>query len=145
MNIAIFSDAFHPQINGVVTSIMSVASNMADRGHKVIIVATKYRKFEELEIPGVKIIRVPSVSASFYDDFKWINPFSFATYKALRKENMDLVHFMTPLFISMLGIKFARKRGIPVVGTFHTFIAEHLYFENLLRGGVKISEEADWK
>ncbi|MDC7235889.1 MAG: glycosyltransferase [Spirochaetales bacterium] len=145
MNIAIFSDAFYPQINGVVTSIISVASNMAERGHKVIIVAPSYRNLEEIQIPGVKIIRVPSISASFYDDFKWTNPFSFTTYKALRKENIDVVHFMTPIFISMLGIKYARKRGIPVVGTFHTFIADPSYSEHMFSGPLKVSEEVIWK
>jgi len=145
MNIAIFSDAFYPQINGVVTSIISLASNMALRGHRIIIVAPSYRNLEEIKIPGVKIIRVPSVSASFYDDFKWTNPFSFTTYKALRKENIDVVHFMTPIFISMLGIKFARKRGLPVVGTFHTFIADPRYFEHMFSGPVKVSEEVTWK
>jgi 1,2-diacylglycerol 3-alpha-glucosyltransferase len=145
MNIAIFSDAFYPQINGVVTSIISVASNMAKRGHKVIIVAPSYRNLDEIDIPGVKIIRVPSISASFYEDFKWTNPFSFTTYKALRKENIDLVHFMTPIFISMLGIKFARKRGLPVVGTFHTFIADPRYSEHMFSGPVKVSEEVIWK
>ncbi len=145
MNIAIFSDAFYPQINGIVTSILSLASKMAERGHKVIIVSPSYRNLEEIRIPGVKIIRVPSVSASFYDDFKWTNPFSFSTYKALRKENIDIVHFMTPVFISMIGIKFARKMGIPVVGTFHTFIANPKYFEHLFNGPVKASEEISWK
>lgn len=145
MNIAIFSDAFYPQINGVVTSIISVASNMAKRGHKVIIVAPSYTNLKEIEIPGVKIIRVPSISASFYEDFKWTNPFSFTTYKALRKENIDLIHFMTPIFISMLGIKFARKRSLPVVGTFHTFIADPSYSEHMFNGPVKVSEEVIWK
>ncbi|MBF9014116.1 MULTISPECIES: glycosyltransferase [unclassified Oceanispirochaeta] len=145
MNIAIFSDAFYPQINGVVTSIVSVASNMAERGHRVIIVAPSYRHLEEIDIPGVKIIRVPSISASFYEDFKWTNPFSFTTYKTLRKENIDLIHFMTPIFISMLGIKFARKRGLPVVGTFHTFIADPSYSEHMFSGPVKVSEEVIWK
>lgn len=145
MNIAIFSDAFYPQINGVVTSIISLASNMAARGHGVIIVAPSYRHLEDIKIPGVKIIRVPSVSASFYEDFKWTNPFSFTTYKALRKERIDIVHFMTPIFISMLGIKFARKRGIPVVGTFHTFIADPTYIEHMFSGPVKVSEEITWK
>ncbi len=145
MKIAIFSDAFYPQINGIVTSILSLAGNMADRGHEVVIVAPSYRKLDEIEIPGVRILRVPSISASFYDDFKWTNPFSYATYKALRKENIDIIHFMTPVFISMLGIKFARKRGIPVVGTFHTFIANPKYFEHLFSGPVKANEEIAWK
>ena len=84
MKIAIFSDAFYPQINGIVTSIISIARDMADRGHKVIIVAPSYRNLQEYEYPGVTVIRVPSISASFYDDFRWTNPFNYSVYKRLR-------------------------------------------------------------
>lgn len=145
MKIAIFSDAYYPQINGVVTSINSIAQNMADRGHKVIIVAPNYRNLKEPEYPGVKVIRVTSISASFYDDFRWTNPFSYATYKEIKDEQVDIIHFMTPVFISLLGIKFARKLNIPLVGTFHTFIANPLYFEHLFKGPLKITEEVSWK
>lgn len=144
MKIAIFSDAFYPQINGVVTSIISIARNMADRGHRVIIVAPSYRNLQEFEYPGVKVIRVHSISASFYDDFKWTNPFDYSVYKRLRDEDVDIVHFMTPFFISLLGIKFARKTGKPVVGTFHTFLADPLYMKHLFSGPVKVSERVVW-
>jgi len=145
MKIAIFSDAYYPQINGVVTSINSIAHNMADRGHKVLIVAPSYRGLNEVEYPGVRVIRVASISASFYDDFRWTNPFSYATYKAIKDESVDLIHFMTPVFISLLAIKFAKKLNIPLVGTFHTFIANPLYFEHLFKGPLKITEQVSWK
>ncbi|MDA3956817.1 glycosyltransferase [Oceanispirochaeta sp.] len=145
MKIAIFSDAYYPQINGVVTSINSIARNMADRGHKVIIVAPSYKNLQEQEYPGIKIIRVTSISASFYDDFRWTNPFSYIAYRALKDEAVDIIHFMTPVFISLLGIKFARKLNLPLVATFHTFIANPLYFEHLFKGPLKITEEVSWK
>ncbi len=144
MNIAIFSDAFYPQINGIVTSIISIARNMADRGHRVIIVAPSYRNLQEYSYPGVKLFRVHSISASFYDDFKWTNPFDYSVYKRLRDEDVDIVHFMTPFFISLLGIKFARKMGMPVVGTFHTFLADPLYMKHLFDGPVKVSDKVVW-
>ena len=144
MKIAIFSDAFYPQINGIVTSIISIARNMADRGHQVIIMAPSYRNLQEFEYPGVKVIRVRSISASFYDDFKWINPFDYQVYRRLRDEDVDIVHFMTPFFVSLMGIKFARKMGIPVVGTFHTFLADPLYMKHLFSGPIKVSKEVVW-
>jgi glycosyltransferase involved in cell wall biosynthesis len=145
MKIAIFSDAYYPQINGVVTSINSIAQNMADRGHQVIIVAPSYKNLQEPEYPGITVIRVTSISASFYDDFRWTNPFSYVVYRALKDEGVDIIHFMTPVFISLLGIKFARKLKIPLVATFHTFIANPLYFEHLFKGPLKITEEVSWK
>ena len=144
MHIGIFTDAFYPQVNGIVISIISLASNMAERGHKVTIVAPSQRKLEEISIPGVTIKRIPSISASFYDGFKWTNPLNKRNYKILKKEHFDLIHFMTPVFISMIGIKVGRINNIPVVGTFHTFIADPHYYEHLCSGAVKVTEEIVW-
>jgi 1,2-diacylglycerol 3-alpha-glucosyltransferase len=47
----------------------------------------------------------------------------------LRKAEIDIVHFMTPIATSYVGIKIARKLGIPVVGTYHTLIADPTYYE----------------
>ncbi|MCG8454461.1 MAG: glycosyltransferase [Spirochaetales bacterium] len=145
MTIAIFTDTFAPQVNGIVTSVMSLAENLADRGHEVIIVAPEYKDSEEYAYPGVEVVRVYSVPAAYYDGFRWSPPYSYATYKILKNRKVDLVHFMTPIFLSLVGIKIARKLRVPLVGTFHTFIADPLYFEQLFNGPIKITSEITWK
>lgn len=145
MNIAIFTDAFFPQINGVVTSIMSIAENMTDRGHSVVIVAPRYKLMEDFDNPKIKVKRIASLPAGFYDDFRWTSTFSYTSYKFLRDEKIDIVHIMTPFFVSYLGIKNARMLDIPVVGTFHTFISNPAYYEHLFEGSpLKVSEDVAW-
>lgn len=145
MKIAIFTDAFYPQINGIVTSIFNMVENLTQRGHSILIVAPAYRGLKEYSHPGVTVHRVPSLPASFYDDFRWTCPVNHKILSLLRDENVDVVHFMTPVFVSLLGIKYARKLGIPVVGTFHTFIADPLYYEKLFTGPVKVTDEIAWR
>ncbi|WP_028975245.1 glycosyltransferase [Spirochaeta cellobiosiphila] len=144
MNIAIFTDAFYPQINGVVTSTMSLAENMIARGHVVYIVAPLFKLKDEFCHPDIKVIRLPSLPASFYDDFRWTTVFSYSTYRKLRKNKVDIVHFMTPIFVSYLGIKIGRMLKVPVIGTYHTFIGDPTYFKHLFHGPIRIDEHVAW-
>lgn len=141
MKIAIFTDSFFPQVNGVVTALVNLAENLADRGHKIIIIAPKYRKQQEYVYPGIRVVRVNSVAARFYDDFRWTVPFPLWCYWKLKREEIDIVHFMTPFFISFFGIKFARLTKVPCVGTFHTLITDPAYFTHLFKGPMKITQE----
>lgn len=145
MRIAIFTDAFYPQINGIVTSIINMAENLARRGHSIIIVAPSYyRKKDEYSYPGVKVKRILSVPAGFYEDFRWTLTVDPSVPRMLKREKIELVHFMTPVFVSLMGIKYARRLGIPVVGTFHTFIADPLYYKQFFTGPIKVTEEIAW-
>jgi len=145
MRIAIFSDSYHPQVNGVVTSIVNLSENLADRGHQIIIVAPKYWGLKEYSHPGIEIVRITSVAAAFYDGFRWTVPFSLRVYRLLKKKKIDIVHFMTPSIVALFGIKFARLQKLPVVGTYHTFISDPLYFKHLFKGPISITPEAIWK
>ena len=44
MNIAMFTDAYYPRINGVTTSVHSYATELVKLGHKVCIVCLDYSK-----------------------------------------------------------------------------------------------------
>ena len=58
MNIGIFSDTYSPQINGVITSFVTLKKELEKRGHNVTIVTVKTPLARENE-PGV--IRLPSI------------------------------------------------------------------------------------
>lgn len=128
MKIAIFSDSYYPMVNGVVTSMMDLAKGMADKGHKVFIVAPVADKdYKEEEYPNITVLRVPAVNASFYDGFKWSSVLHKPTYDILRKAKIDLVHFMTPFTVSLFGILTAKLLKLPLIGTYHTFISDLKY------------------
>lgn len=145
MRIAIFTDTFHPMINGVVTAIRNIVEPLADRGHEFLIVTARIGQLEEYSYPGVRVLRLKSIPARFYEDFRWTSFFSYSTYKTLRDGSYDLVHFMTPFTVSYLGIKLARMLNLPVVGTFHTFISDPSYSEQLFKGFLKPSDRMAWR
>ncbi len=145
MRIAIFTDAFLPQINGVVTSIIKLAENLADRGHYVLIFAPAHRHQPEYTRRNIEVRLIPSIPASFYQDFRWVAPYDYSVYRSLRDAEVDVVHAMTPTMVGYLGIKFARKLGLPVVFSFHTLISDPSYYEHMFKGLIKVDARVIWK
>lgn len=146
MKIAIFTDSFLPQINGVVTSVVDLAKGMADKGHKLYIVAPEYSDLkEEFQYKDIEILRVPAVDAAFYSGFKWSAVFHKNTYNKLKAANIDLVHFMTPLTISLFGILTAKWLKKPLIGTYHTFISELTYLRQLFPFAGERMQKITWK
>ncbi len=131
MKIAIFTDTFLPQINGIVTATINLAKGLADKGHKIIIIAPKFKNFKEFSYHNIKVKRTASIPAFFYEGFKFTHSFSFNTFKLLRKEKVDLIHFQTPITVSLQGIILAKILDIPLIGTFHTFFADPQYLKHI--------------
>lgn len=144
LKIAIFTDTYRPVINGVVTSIDNLALSLAEKGHKIIIVAPNTKKSVEPLHNNITIKRIASIQANFYEDFCWTQPFSFRLYKYLKDENIDLIHIMTPFTVCYLGIKFAKLLNLPSVGTFHTFITDPTYYEHMFGKMFELRKETVW-
>jgi 1,2-diacylglycerol 3-alpha-glucosyltransferase len=146
LRIAIFTDSFLPMISGVVTAVLNLAENLADQGHYVLIVAPGSKKRPLYTYNGVRIEYVASIPAHFYKDFKWSSPFSLRIREICRKERIQLVHFVTPFFVSFMGINIARALGIPVIGTFHTFISDPSNYRHVIKGKYfHVKEESVWQ
>ena len=143
MRIALFTDSFLPQINGVVTATLTLAKGLADRGHRVYIIAPKYKGVKEFRYPNVVVERMVSVPALFYPEFKFTNFVSPIILNFLRREKIDIVHFQTPSTVGAQGIISAKVLNIPLVGTFHTFITDAEYLKH---AGIdlKIVESLAW-
>ena len=62
MRIAIFTDTYRPEINGVVTSIDTYRRELERQGHEVFVFAPRYFGKDD---PDPKIIRFPSIPFPF--------------------------------------------------------------------------------
>ncbi|MBI2578666.1 MAG: glycosyltransferase [Candidatus Aenigmarchaeota archaeon] len=127
MRIAMFTDSYSPQINGLVTSIDAFLKQLRKKGHDVHVFAPR--------VPG------------YHDKDRRIHrsaSFEFAPYKEYRiavpaaiKGSFDIVHVHSPFSMGFSGIAYARKNRIPVIGTFHTLFPEYGHYliksEKLLR------------
>lgn len=131
LKIAIFTDSFIPIIDGVVTATLGLAKGLADRGHKVYIIAPVIEGLrKEFSYPNIAIKRLKSIPAFFYKGYKLTNIFSVTLMNFFRKEKIDIIHFQTPLTIGLQGIFISKLLRVPLIGTFHTLFTDLQYLKN---------------
>lgn len=148
MRIAIFTDEFLPQINGVVTYILDTAEELIKRGNEVLIFAPKPRRGYKLNLSKFpfKVILLSSLPALLYPDFRLTVPALPRVLLQLRKFKPDVIHIMDPLTMGTDGIMAAKIRKIPIIITFHTFFMDEdmlSYFK--LKKRARLLQTPLWK
>ncbi len=123
LKIAIATDAWYPQINGVVRTLGATVAELDRRGHEVELITPE--RFLTVPMPGYAAIRLamaPRFSARrMLDDFK-----------------PDIVHIATEGPIGWSARGWCKARGVPFTTAFHTRFPEYA----ALRTG--ISAERFW-
>lgn len=76
-----------------------------------------------------RIVRLAGFRVPFDPEDRWVPARRFRA-AAAQVEEIDLVHIQTPFAAHRAGVDLARRRGVPVVETYHTYF-EH-YFEHYL-------------
>ena len=118
MRVAIVSESFFPQVNGVSNTVRHVADRLLERGHEVLIVAPGpglpvYR--------SVRVVRVRSVAMPRHRTFSVGLP-DAAVERALGEFRPDVVHLASPIALGAVGLRAARRLGVPTVAVYQTDI-----------------------
>lgn len=118
MRVAIVTESFFPQVNGVSNTVRHVADRLLERGHEVLVVAPApglpvYR--------SVRVVRVRSVAMPGYRSFPVGLP-DAAVERALAEFGPDVVHLASPIALGAVGLRAARRLAIPTVAVYQTDI-----------------------
>lgn len=117
------SDVYFPRINGVSTSIKTVRDELLGLGHECLLVAPRYA--EEPDEPG--IIRLPASPVPRDPEDQRLHWQAVRRFAAnLRPEQVDVVHVQTPFIAHYAGQRIARRFGVPVVESCHTYFEQYL-------------------
>ena len=129
MNILLISDVYFPRVNGVSTSIRTFAEQLKKLGHSVHLIAPDYGVETEDDAMSEKwITRVPARSIYFDPEDKLMKYGEILhLIPILKSKNFDLVHIHTPFIAHFAGLKIAKKLGLPVLETYHTFFEDYLH------------------
>ena len=128
MKIAVFTDTYLPQINGVVTSTVTFVREFEKMGHEVLIIAPQLKGAKE---STSKVWRLPAFPFPFQPEYNIVAPISkeLVTFKSLK---IDLIHAQTPFSMGLLALYFGKRFKIPVVHTYHTFFVEYAHYVPVL-------------
>ena len=137
MNIAMFTDAYFPRINGVAISVKSYASELTKLGHKVCIVCLEYsaeqqksalfdEENEDAKSP-FQIVRIPSTGIIWSKEDRMVRIDKWHFLKNAMKEfKPDVIHINSEWTIGYLGALYSKKARLPIVFTFHTLWEDYL-------------------
>jgi len=131
MKIAIFSDSYYPQINGLVTAINLITNFLSKTNKIILIIPTKNYNSSNVKYKldkNCQIISSPSIPFLFFPEYKIAIPFSLKILKILLKEKIDVIHTHTFFTLGILGLIIAKLRKIPIVHTYHTYFEEYLHY-----------------
>ncbi len=142
MKIAVFTDAFPPQINGVVTHILDANRLLSLKGYEIIIFAPKPEKdIDNLPLPAnVKVHYLSSIPLFFYEDFYLTPPFSPYAFKIVQQFAPEIIHFHSPITVGANGIAIAKLLKIPLIGSFHAYFMEPEYLRIVKLDKIKLDK-----
>jgi glycosyltransferase involved in cell wall biosynthesis len=127
MRIAVVTDTYAPEINGVVTSIEEHTRLLAERGHSVLIFAPTYREAAPPP-PGIRVERYPAFSFATNKATRVALPSIVSVVAKLRRFDADLVHIHTPLTLGVVGLLAAKALRLPTVETYHTYLPDFMQY-----------------
>lgn len=140
MRIAIITESFPPDVNGVAHCVVRVAENLVRKGHQPLIIAPDSGRGPELDAGfPFPVERVPSVPLPGYPSFRLGLP-SPATRKAIAAHGTEIVHLASPVALGAWGTRVARAERLPVVAVFQTDLPSYARAYRLGR----IAESFTW-
>jgi glycosyltransferase involved in cell wall biosynthesis len=134
MRIAIFTDTYFPQINGVSKYLEEMHKYMDNND-------IEYQLFVPQKPIGMVIKNITSfygLPFLLYPELRISWPSYTRIKRALDKFKPDIIYLATPLSIGIAGLKYARKNRISLVATYHTHFPQYLCYYHLdnLQGAV---------
>ncbi len=136
MRIVIFTDAFLPQMNGVASHVVDIASSLSEHGHQVLVFAPKPRRGVVIrsEKFKFKIELLPSLPAIVYPDWRTTIPSLPKVLLKLRQFHPDVIHIHDPWTVGMEGMMAAKILKTSTIVTFHTFFLDEDMLKNIKWG-----------
>ncbi len=125
MNIAIFTNNYLPNPYGVTVSVETFREELEKRGHTVYIFAPKWKDYVDT---NSRVFRYPSLDIEFKFRFPLPIPYSWRMRKVLKKLEIDIIHAQHPNLLGAAGRRWAKKKKVPLVFTWHTLYDHYTNF-----------------
>ena len=128
MRIGLFSDTYAPEINGVVSSILTLQKELEKHGHEVFVI-TNRKGFLTTQREG-NVLRLPGLELKWLYGYKLSTPYHFSARDEIRKMDLDVIHVHTEFGVGMFARIVAKYLNIPVVSTYHTMYEDYTHYIN---------------
>lgn len=137
MRVAIFSDTYPPQINGVAVSARNLRDTLVAHGHEVLVVTPnpEGKGFDFSE----NIVRIPGIRMKRYYGYIITNFWSRKGMQIVRDFKPEVIHIQTDGPVGQFGFLVASRLKAPAVYTYHTMIEDYAWY---VTGGLVLDRAA---
>jgi len=116
MRIALFTETFLPNTDGIVTRLCATLGYLEEEGHEVLLFAPEGGP---KHYASATIIGLPSFRFLPYPEKRFSLP-KPVIGRCLREFQPDLIHAVNPAFLGLGAIYYAWRYRIPLVESYHT-------------------------
>ncbi len=150
MKVALITETFLPQINGIVRTLEKIVKHLEKNGHEVEVIAigegdSTYSKSKVTRVPGIKFALYEELNIVAPQD-EWIKkilcnvspaqvPYSIiqsllpmphpVVEEAIERFKPDIVHLVTPATLCSIGYYYVDKLNLPCLSSFHTDLSAY--------------------
>lgn len=139
MKIALFSDTYAPEINGVAIHVAALKEGLESLGHEVLVITTNPKDKDTFQEHGV--LHCPSIKLKRIYGYGLSMPINMRQYQIIKKFNPDVIHIHTEFGIGLFGILVSKMLKRPVIYTLHTIYDDYVYYvvpKPLIKTGQRI-------
>ncbi|HOV37672.1 MAG TPA: glycosyltransferase [Spirochaetales bacterium] len=127
MNIAIFTDTYIPQINGVTTSVLSFQRELEKAGHTVYIFCPSYGGREGLDPPRIfRFFSIPYRSEMMKEQ-RIALPLSRGLLQ-FSNLKIDIIHYQVTHYMGGYGLLLGKIFKKPTIHTYHTLFVKYTHY-----------------
>lgn len=125
MKVAIFTDTFIPQVNGVARTVGRLAEALAGRDMSCMVLSPDTGLQGEYPF---EFNFSPGFDLPVYQECKVALPSYPSICKVMEQFKPDVIHLVTEFPMGLCGLKYASSYRIPAVGSYHTNFPEYLSY-----------------
>lgn len=129
MRIGLFSDAYLPDINGVVSSIATLKDALEKLGHTVFVISN-HKGAKVVYDAKEHILHLPGIEMKKMYGYKMSSPIQTAGEEFVRDMDLDIIHVHTEMGIGVFARQMAKKLDLPLVYTYHTLYEDYIHYVN---------------
>jgi 1,2-diacylglycerol 3-alpha-glucosyltransferase len=125
LRVGFFTEIYRPVVNGVVTSVDTLAEGLRSRGHEVYCFAPS--------MPGGRrsddaVFRLPSLPLPSATPYRLTLPLVGRRHVNNVIKRLALIHVHSLFVTGWAGLRYARRYGMPIVYTYHTQLEAYAHY-----------------
>ncbi|WP_026928281.1 glycosyltransferase family 4 protein [Granulicoccus phenolivorans] len=140
MRVAIVTETFLPQVNGVTHSVMRVLEHLAAHGHEALVIAPSAGGKAPKEYMGYQVIGLPSMALPGYQDFRVSTSPIWRFERIFDDFRPDVVHLAAPYVLGQRAAVVTNRFELPSVAIYQTEVPSYA-----AKYGIPQAEPLLWK